>query len=308
MKIGFIGLGTMGLGMALNLRKAGYELMVHDLRKESAQPLLEAGASWADSVAMLGAQADIVFTSLPGPREMEQLALGDGGLLGAMKSGCTWFDLSTNSPTVVKQVSARFEEKGIQVLDAPVSGGPSGAHSGKLAIYVGGDRATYDRHSQVLNAIGDRVLHVGPVGAGNTAKLVHNSVSMTVRVALAEGFTMGVKAGLDPMELWHAMRQGVIGRSRTFDLLGEEYLTSTYEPPKFALRLSLKDFRLALELARDLDVPLKLAQTAYEDYTAAMDLGWGDRDSRAPMHLQNERAGVTVKVSPEDVQRTLARG
>lgn len=308
MKIGFIGLGTMGLGMALNLRKAGYELVVHDLRRASAQPLLAAGASWVESVEELGTQVDVLFTSLPGPKEMQQLALDDGGLLAAMKPGSTWFDLTTNSPTVVKHVAQRFQEKGIQLLDAPVSGGPAGASSGKLAIYVGGDRATFDLHAKVLDAIGDRVMHVGPVGAGNTAKLVHNFVSMTVRMALVEGFTVGVKAGLDPMELWHAVRQGVIGRSRTFDLLGEEYLTSNYEPPKFALRLSHKDFKLALELAHDLDVPLRLAETAYEDYTAAMDLGWGDRDSRAPMQLQNERAGVSVKVSPEDVKRTLARG
>ena len=110
------------------------------------------------------------------------------------------------------------------------------------------------------------------------------------------------------MELWHAVRQGVIGRSRTFDLLGEEYLTSTYEPPKFSLRLSVKDLTLALEMARDLDVPLKLAESAYEDYTAALERGWGEQDSRAPMQLQNERAGVSVKVTPEAVRETLARG
>lgn len=308
MKIGFIGLGTMGIGMALNLQKAGHDMVVHDLRKESAEPLLAADAAWADSVAELGAQVDAVFTSLPGPKEMQALALGEAGLLATLKPGSIWFDLTTNSPAVVKNVAERCAAQGITLLDAPVSGGPAGARSGKLAIYVGGDRAVFDAHRKMLDAIGDRVMHVGAVGAGNTTKLVHNFVSMTVRMALVEGFTVGVKAGLDPMELWHAVRQGVIGRSRTFDLLGEEYLTATYEPPKFALRLSVKDFTLALEMARDLDVPLKLAESAYEDYTAAMERGWGDRDSRAPMALQNERAGVTVKATREAVQQTLARG
>ena len=224
MKVGFIGLGTMGIGMASNLRKAGYDLVVYDVRKESAQPLLEAGATWVETVADLGRAADVVFTSLPGPKEMQEVGLGKGGLLESMRKGSTWFDLTTNSPTVLREVSKRFQEKGIALLDAPVSGGPAGAQSGKLAIYVGGDRDVFDRHKKLLDAIGDQVLHVGPVGAGNTAKLVHNCGSLVIRMAIAEVFTLGVKAGMDPLELWHAVRQGVIGRRRTFDGIGDQYL------------------------------------------------------------------------------------
>ena len=308
MKLGFIGLGAMGSGIALNLCKAGYDLLVFDLRKESAQPLVDAGASWAHSVADLARASDVVFTSLPGPKEMQELALGSGGLLSSMRECAAWFDFTTNSPPVLRDVAKRFEDKGIAVLDAPVSGKPSGARSGKLAIYVGGNRDVFDRYKKILDSVGDKVLHVGPVGTGNTAKLVHNLVSLVTRLAIAEGMSLGVKAGMEPLELWHAVRQGVIGRARTFDIIADQYLQSKYDPPSFALRLAYKDFTLALDLAKQLGVPMRQAESAYQDYTDALERGWGDMDSRSPMQLQNERAGVTIKESAEDVQKTLARG
>lgn len=308
MKVGFIGLGMMGAGMALNLRKAGYDLVVYDVRKESAQPLVAAGATCAETVADLGRAADVVFTSLPGPKEMQAVGLGEAGLLGSMRTGSAWFDLTTNSPTVVRDVCKRFQDKRIALLDAPVSGGPGGARSGKLAIYVGGDREVFDRHKKLLDAIGDQVLYVGPIGAGNSAKLVYNSASFILRMVIAEVFTLGVKAGVEPLELWHAIRQGAIGRSRTFDRIGDQYLQSKYQPASFTVRLAHKDLTLGLELARQLGVPMKHAEAAYQDFTAALERGWGDLDARSPMQLQNERAGVTIKVSAEDVQKTLARG
>src|SRR5258706_5569365 len=161
MKLGFIGLGTMGAGMALNLRKAGHDLAVHDVRKHSAEPLIAAGATWADSVADVARAADVVFTSVPGPKEMKQIGIGEGGLLSAMRPGSVWFDLTTNSPSVVRDVHKQCVEKGIALLDAPVSGGPSGSRSGKLAIYVGGDRDVFERNKKLLDAIGDQVILVG---------------------------------------------------------------------------------------------------------------------------------------------------
>ncbi|HEU0290024.1 MAG TPA: NAD(P)-dependent oxidoreductase [Burkholderiales bacterium] len=307
MKIGFIGIGLMGSGMALNLRKAGHEVVVHDVRKESAQPLVAAGATWAETVADVGEAADVVFTSLPGPKEMQEVGVGEGGLLGSMRKGTAWFDLTTNSPTVVRDVYRRFRNNGIALLDTPVSGGPAGARSGKLAIFVGGDRDAFDRHKMLLDAIGDQVMYVGPIGAGNSAKLVHNVASLTIRMAIAEVFTLGVKAGVEPLELWHAIRQGAIGRARTFDRIGDQYLQSKYEPASFTVRLAHKDLTLGLELARQLGVPMKHAEVACQDFAAALERGWGNRDSRSPMQIQNERAGVTIKVSAEDVKRTLAR-
>jgi len=308
MKVGFIGLGGMGSGMAHNLRAAGYDLVVHDLDRQRAVALEEAGAIWADSVAELAAAVDVVFTSLPGPVQMRAVGTGEGGLLSALRPGAVWFDLTTNSPTVVREIHAACREHQVELFDAPVSGGPQGARSGKLAIYVGGDAEAFEKSRGVLDAIGDKVLYVGEIGAGNTAKLVHNCASMIIRAAIAEVFTLGVKAGVDPGPLWHALRQGAIGRARTFDSIGGRYLQGAFEPPSFALNLADKDFRLALELADQMDVPMKCAQAAYEDFQEALGRGWGGLDSQSPMQLQNERAGVTVKLSSDEVAEILARG
>lgn len=306
-KIGFVGLGAMGKEIAINLCKAGYDLKVHDIREESTRPLKEMGAAVAESVEDVCRDSDVVFTSVPGPKEMRNIALGEGGLLNCMKRGGVWFDLTTNSPTLVREIAEKGADKDITLLDAPVSGKPSGARSGKLAIFVGGDPDVFENNKALLQAVGDKVMHVGPVGSGNTAKLVHNLVSLVTRLAITEGMTLGVKAGMDPLDLWHAVRQGVIGRARTFDVLAGPYLQDEYDPPGFALRLAYKDFNLAMQLAEELGVPMKQADAARKDYTEALERGWGDLDSRSPMKLQNERAGVTIKASPEDIQKVLER-
>ena len=308
MKVAFIGIGTMGTWMALNAMKSGCEMTVHDLRRDAAKPHLDAGAKWADSPADAARDADVVFTSLPKPADMEQVGLGSNGLLDAMKKGSVWFDLSTNSQSTVRRVAARFAEKGIPVLDAPVSGGPSGAKSGKLAIYVGGDKAVFDRHFKLLTAIGDQAMYIGPIGAGIAAKLAHNCASFTIRQAIAEIFTLGVKAGVEPLSLWHAIRQGATGRRRPFDFLADQFLPNKYEPPAFALDLAYKDMTLALELAREVGVPMRMAELAYEDMGEGMKRGWARLDSRAPLQLQKERAGVHIEESPEAIRKTLELG
>lgn len=304
MKVGFIGLGTMGASMALNVRTAGHELVVNDIRRDASAPHVKAGAAWADGPKEIGAAADVVFTSLPGPREVEAVA---EGLISSMRKGSAWFDLSTNSPTVVRKLSARFAAKGIAMLDAPVSGGPRGAKTGKLAIWVGGDRAEFDRHRAVLGAIGDQVLYIGDIGAGTVAKLVHNCAGYAIQTALAEVFTLGVKAGVPPLDLWAAVRQGSLGRIRTFDRLGKQFLQGVFEPPEFALKLAHKDVMLATDLGREMGVPMRVANLAYAEMTEALNRGWAERDSRAPMLLQEERAGVDIKVTAAAIQAVLDR-
>jgi 3-hydroxyisobutyrate dehydrogenase len=304
MKVGFIGLGTMGGPMALNVRKAGHELIVNDLRRDAAKAHLEAGAKWADGPRAVAEQSEVVFTSLPGPREAE--AVGDE-LLEGMRPGTAWFDLSTNSPTVARRIHARFAARTIPMLDAPVSGGPHGAKSGKLALLVGGDKAVFDRFKSVLDAIGDQILYIGPIGAGSVAKLVHNCAGYMIQTALAEVFTVGVKAGVDPLELWAAVRQCSLGRMRTFDRLGKQFLQGSFDPPDFALQLAHKDVTLATELGRELGVPMRIANLTYAEMTEALNRGWGQRDSRVPMLLQEERAGVEIKVPAAAIQEILKR-
>ncbi|MFC9455458.1 NAD(P)-dependent oxidoreductase [Streptomyces sp. NPDC056983] len=307
MRVGFIGLGSMGAGMAHNLLRAGHDVLVHDLNRESGKALEEVGAGWADSVADAARRADVVFTSLPGPVQMREVGLGEGGLLSALRPGSVWFDLTTNAPAVVREVHAACRAGDVELFDAPVSGGPKGARTGKLAIYVGGDKAAFDRHGAILDAISDQVLHVGEIGAGNTVKLVHNCGSMIIRMAISEVMTMGVKAGVEPDALWHALRQGAIGRARTFDRVGDRYLQQAFDPPSFALGLADKDLRLALELADQLDVPMRAAHLVQEDFREALDRGWAHRDSQSPLLLQNERADVEIKLSAEQVQAVLDR-
>lgn len=308
MIIGFIGLGTMGGSMALNVRKAGYDVIVNDLRRELADRHIAAGCTWGDSIGKVAEAADIVFTSLPGPKEIDIVAFNEDGLLAGMKPGSAWFDLSTSSPTSARRIHPRFAAKSVSFMDAPVSGGPTGAASGRLAIWVGGDEATFNKHKAVLDAIGDQAKYIGPVGAGSVAKLVHNAAGYTIQTALAEVFTMGVKAGVDPLPLWDAIRAGASGRVRTFDRLGPEFLQARWEPASFALRLAHKDVTLATELAREIGVPMRLTNLALAELTEGMNRGWGDKDSRIPMLLQEERSGVHIEESAADVDATRRRG
>jgi 3-hydroxyisobutyrate dehydrogenase len=305
MKVGFIGLGTMGSPMALNALKGGHELVVHDINRDAAKPHLEAGATWADTPRQVMEASDVVFTSLPGPPEVQQVALGENGLLHGLSRGKVYFDLSTNAPTLIRHIHEVFAKAGAHVLDAPVSGGPRGARTRRLAIWVGGDRAIYERYKPVLDAIGDRPYYVGPIGAGAIAKLVHNCTGYILQTALAETFSMGIKAGVDPLVLWQAVRHGALGRRGTFDGLTEHFLPGRYDPPDFALRLAHKDVSLAVEVGREFSVPMRLANLTLAELTEALNRGWGQRDSRVAMLLQQERAGIEVRVPPEKIQEAL---
>ena len=305
MKLGFIGLGTMGAGMALNVLKAGHHLTVNDVRRDAAGPHLEAGAVWADSGRDVAEASDILFTSLPGPPEVEDVALGKHGILSGISPGKVYFDLSTNSPTRMRLIHDAFADQGAHVLDAPVSGGPQGARSGRLAIWVGGNKEVFENCKSVLDAIGDQAFYVGAIGTGSIAKLVHNCTGYILQTALAETFTMGVKAGVEPLALWQSIRQGALGRRRTFDGLQQNYLPGRFDPPDFALRLARKDVSLAVEVGREFDVPMRLANLTLAELTEALNRGWDQRDSRAAMLLQEERAAVEVRVARDVLDEVL---
>jgi 3-hydroxyisobutyrate dehydrogenase len=275
MKIGFIGLGAMGGPMAASLERAGHTVQSFDLNGKGSRK----------SVREASEGAEVLFTSLPGPAEVEAVANGI--------SAPVWFDLSTNSPKRIRALHGKFKGR---LLDAPVSGGPKGAQSGKLAIWVGGDRATYDKYLPVLKAIGDQPFYVGAIGAGTVAKLAHNAASFTVQASLAEIFTLGVKGGVEPLALFQALRQGATGRKRTFDRLPEHFLNGKYDPADFTVRLAHKDVSLALELAAEVGVPMRVGKIALDELSEAMKRGWSERDCRVAMTLQEERAGVSVKV------------
>src|SRR5258707_430962 len=215
-------------------------------------------------------------------------------------------DVATNSPGMVKQLHARFAANGAHMLDAPVSGGPQGAASRKLAIWVGGEQAAFDRHKAVLDAIGDKAAYIGPIGSATVAKLVHNMSGYALVCALAETFTMGVKAGVEPLALWQAVRQGAAGRRFTFDALIDQFLPGKYDPPAFALKLAHKDVSLANALGRELGVPMRMCNLTLAALTEALARGWRGRDSRSVMLLQQEPAAVEIAVDPERLGEALA--
>ena len=308
MKIGFIGLGMMGRGMAANLQKAGHALVVHDLTRQAASHHLENGATWAATPRAVAEACDLVFTSLPTPADVEQVGLGADGLAAGFRAGAAWFDLSTNAVDVVRRLNATFAAEGVDFLDAPVSGGPSGATSGKLAIWVGGDKAVFDRHKAVLDAMADQARYIGPTGAGSIAKLVHNMASTAINAVVTEAMTMGVKAGLDPLPLWEAIRTGSAGRIRSFDGVGRRFLLGRLDPPNFQLRLIQKDVLLAMQLARETNVPMRLCTLVAQEIAEAMNRGWSGRDSQSVLLLQQERAGIPpIALSEEQIKGVMER-
>ena len=295
-KVGFIGLGNMGGGMSANIQRAGHPMVVYDLREEAARPLLEGGARLANSPAEVAGLSDVIFTSLPGPKEVEAVALGSQGILEGIQPGSIYVDLSSSRPSLIRQMEPVFREKGVHLLDAPVSGGKSGAESGNLAVMVGGEREIFDRIKPILDSFGDKVFYAGAIGAGSICKLVHNMIGHSVRQAIAEGMTLGVKAGVEPEALWESVRRGSLGRMRVLhEGLVRTMFRGEYEPASFALNLAFKDISLATELAREYNVPMPMSTLAEQIAMQAMNRGWGDQDSSVTVRLQEEQAQVEVR-------------
>ena len=307
MHVGFIGLGRMGRHMAGNLLRSGVQLVVFDTNTEAGKPLIDSGAEWASSVQDVTRRCDVIFTSLPGPVQVEEVMLGQDGVVSSLSPGLVLFDLSTSSLSLARRAHGEFERNGASMLDAPVSGGPAGAASGELVVWVGGERDVYDRHLNLLRAIARAPRHVGPIGAGTVTKLAHNLAGYMIMLSLAETFSLGVKAGVEPLELWTAMRLGVVGKRSPLDLLTEQFLPGKYEPAAFALELAHKDVTLATSLARELGVPMRLGSLTMEEMTEALARGLGQQDSRAFLKLQLERAGVSIAVDADRI-RAAERG
>jgi 3-hydroxyisobutyrate dehydrogenase len=302
MKVGFIGLGNMGLGIASKILKSGFPLAVYDVRQEAAGPLLNEGASWADTAQALAAASDVILTSLPGPKEVEAVALGANGILTGIRPGAVYIDLSTNSPVLLRRIYADFKEKGAHVMDAPVSGGPEGARQGKLSLMAGGDEDVFKQCAPLFNQIADRVKYTGPIGNGCICKLTHNCLTLGLQCIVAECFTLSTKAGVDPEVMRQVALEGAFGQGVLLrHLLPNNYFKGQFEPPGFTLKLAFKDIGLAMSMGQDYCVPMSMSNLAFQEILAAMNRGWGDRDSCVSMLLQEERAGTAVRSQDKKV-------
>ena len=300
MKIGFIGVGNIGAPIAGQLLRAGHALVVHDLRREAASELLAAGAIWAESPAALAGDCEVVATCLPGPIEMEQVCLGIGDLVRQLKPGALYIDHTTNAPGLVRRVHAMLAERGIAMVDAPVSGGMEGARTRDLLAMAGGEPVAFARAYPLLDAIAKRVIHTGGIGTGSIAKTMHNSATFTLDLVMAECWTTGVKAGIDARTLVKVFTEAALGNMMNLKVrLPATYLRGNFEP-RFSLALARKDLGLALELARATDTPMRLAAICEAEMIEALARGWANRDASIFLTLQEERANVQVRLVPED--------
>jgi len=297
MRIGFIGLGNMGGPLAGFVLKAGFSLVVHDIRKEAAASLLERGAHWAESSKDVAAACDVICVCVPGPPEMRAVTLGAGGVLEGVNPGAVVIDHTTNAPAVVRDVGVAMSARGAHLLDAPLDGGREGALEGQLTLFVGGDEAVLRRVKPVLDTFSKSVVWVGELGTGSITKLVHNALAMSIDLLLAECLTLGAKAGVAVPRLVEAFRAGcIVNNNMTFTKRMPATLFRGDFAARFALALAYKDFRLAGDLATQHGVPTRLLDLCQMELLEAMNRGWGDQDRIKASTLQEERAGVKLRI------------
>jgi len=295
MKIGFIGIGQMGRHMSRRILEAGHQLVVHDINKESAAPLIKKGAAWADTPAAVAKACRVVITSLPKPQDVEQVVFGGHGLMQEWLPGDIYIDMTTNSPSLIRRIAEDAKAKGVSVLDAPVSGGVKGAEAGTLTIMVGGDAAALERVRTVLEAMGQRIFEVGNAGNGNVVKLVNNLISLICNSASAEGFALGVKAGIDP-----AMLLEIIKASTGDNWCARQYPNTTFKgnfEPGFKVSLAYKDINLALTLGRENGVPLPVGEAVKKDLEDTIAAGLQDKGIDAVILPLEKAAGVKVRAA-----------
>ncbi|WP_077003134.1 NAD(P)-dependent oxidoreductase [Variovorax sp. KK3] len=296
MQIAFIGLGRMGAPIAARLLAAGHALVVHDVNREAMGALAGQGATPADSPAEACSGAQLVLTCLPGPPEVETAVMGPQGLLQGMAPGAIHADLSSNSVAVVRRVHAALAARECTMLDAPVSGGVGGARDGTLQCMVGGRHEAFEQIQPVLQAFCSKVSHMGEVGCGTVVKLSHNLAYIATRSVLAECFTLGVKAGVEPERLLEAFRGSAFGQGLMLShFLPEMVFKGRFEPVRFSMRLAHKDVGLATALGREFDVPMPMGALTEQLMVEALARGWADKDYGTAFLLQEERAGVQVR-------------
>ena len=293
MKVGFIGVGFMGKHMARHIIEGGHELTIYDISETAAKDLVDLGAKWANSPSIVATNSEVIFTSLPTPQDVEQVVIGEGGLLDGAIEGTTFFDLSTTDPETITRISESTSQKGVTLLDAPVSGGTTGAEEGTLCVMVGGDKSKYDKYKSVLDLIGTQDVYCGNLGAGAVCKIVNNLIGMTLGVVLSEAFSLGVKAGVDPMTLYNAVSMSS-GETRQMHTFPTGLFEGNFEPG-FKLDLGSKDVGLATNLGRSLRVPMEVSNLVHQKYVEAQNKGWGGQSTTAIAKLQEERAGVEIR-------------
>jgi 3-hydroxyisobutyrate dehydrogenase len=297
MKLGFIGLGTIGGAIAENLHRAGYPLAVHDIRPQATDALVAQGARRAESPADVACDGVVIFTSLPGPPEVEAVALGIDGMLHGIRDGSIYVDLSSSSPDLIKTISGEFSSRGARVMDAPLIVGKNGVANRSLQVLASGSAETFAAVKPLLDCFADKVVYTGELGTGTVIKLAHNLVRRGIGLAIGEGLVLGAKAGVAPQLLWECMHWGLDVQlqqlSKTFPAT---VFKGDYDHrASFGIGLSRKDVGLATELARKHNVPMPIATLVEQMMIHAINRGWSEQSTVSLFRLQEEAAGVEVR-------------
>ena len=293
--IGFIGLGIMGQGMARNLLKAGFPLVVWNRTASKMAPLVEAGARAADNPAHLASQSDIIITCVSDTPDVEAVILGENGVIHGARPGSLVIDMSTISPTATRTIAARLAEKGVHMLDAPISGGSEGAAQGTLSIMVGGDEADVERAMPAFQAMGRRITHVGGHGAGQTVKLMNQILVVGNALAISEAFLFGQAAGVDLEKALQAVEAGAAG-SWMLSNRGPQILKRDWRPG-FTIDLQQKDLRLVLGAADDFGTPALATSLVFQLYRTLQAQGLGHEGNHALIKALENLAGFRVAES-----------
>jgi 3-hydroxyisobutyrate dehydrogenase len=290
MNVAFIGMGTMGAAMALNILKAGHAVTVHNRSREREEPLARAGARRAASPQEAAREAEIVITCVSDTPDVEAVVLGDNGVIHGAKAGAVVVDMSTISPSATRRMAGRLAEKGIRMLDAPVSGGSEGAQKGTLTIMVGGEAEAVAQAMPVLSAMGQRITHVGASGAGQLTKAINQVIISGVYLAVAEGMALGLKAGMDMEKVVEALAGGAAGswvlNFRSANMIRNEY------PLGFRVRLHRKDLAIAMDAARELGVFLPTTALVEQIENGLIAQGYGDEDVSAVARVIRNSSGM----------------
>ena len=291
--VGFIGLGKMGAPIASNIQKAGYPMIVFDAREAAAKPFLERGARLSGSPAEVASRCQVVCTCLPGPREVAGVTGGTEGVLEGITDGSVYLDMSTCGPDLLRGLEPAFRQKGAHLMDTPVLSTPAWAAERNLIVMAGGQREIFERVRPLLDAFADKVVYTGGLGTANVCKLVNNMMDFTMGQVVAEGLTLGLKAGVELDVLMDTGSRSLLGIRN--DLMGETVFKGQYQPPRFTVALALKDVALATAMARDSGVPMQMANLAEQILRQAINRGWSEDDYSKPFVLQEEAAGVEVR-------------
>jgi len=289
MKVAFIGMGTMGGPMALNILKSGHEVIVHNRTREREEPVVEAGARRAASPSKASEDAEIIIICVSDTPDVEEIILGDNGVIHSAKQGAIVIDMSTISPTATRRMAETLSEKGIKMLDAPVSGGSEGAQNGTLSIMVGGDTADLEKAEPILQAMG-KTTHIGAVGAGQMTKAINQIVVAGTYWSVAEGIALGLKAGLDMEKVVQAVGGGAAG-SWAMNNRSENMIKNNY-PLGFKVKLHRKDLNIALNVARELGVTLPVSAYVEQVETGLISRGHSNEDISVIARAVREASGI----------------